>query len=245
MTAHLQHNGQPLKIVGYACLFDTTIENRGQALTFARDAFLPTLRHNASGVRALVDHKWASEWACTQDGSLRLWQDHAGLAFAAMIPNTIEGRGLARAVGDGLVAASVHFRPFRTEETADGYIVQAAILTEISLTTRPAYPTATWLSELGLMRHMSDYALDLRRRWRLGSMKNRTARKPLSINARAMTYSCAGAVAERRAPIPVAVYNPAPKGLSQEEWEEFGFQEDAGRRAWKQARARTQARRAA
>ena len=38
-------------------------------------------------------------------------------------------------------------------------------------------------------------------------------------------------VAARPAPVPVAVYNPAPSGFSQEEWEEFGFQEFAARRA--------------
>ena len=173
MPDFLHHEGEPLKIVGYGCPFGATITHRGQDLSFARDAFSPTLRFNASGVRALVDHKRASEWACTQDGSLRLWEDHVGLAFSAKIPNTIEGRGLARAVADGLIGASLHFRPFKIEETASGQIVQAATLTEISLTTRPAFATAAWLVPFECMNYMSDHALMLRRRLIGGQLKAR------------------------------------------------------------------------
>ncbi len=171
MTGFLQHNGAPLKIVGYGCLFGTAVMRRGQTVTFARDAFSPTLRYNASGVRALVDHKRAAEWACTRDGSLRVWEDDTGLGFSAMIPNTIEGRGLARAVADGYIGASLHFRPFKTEEIAGGYIVQAATLTEISLTTRPAFATAAWLVPFESMNHMPDHALALRRRLIGGQLK--------------------------------------------------------------------------
>ncbi len=171
MTEFLKQNGAPLKICGYACLFDATIKHREQSLAFARGAFSPTLLYNASGVRALVDHKRAGEWACTRDGSLRVWEDGVGLGFSAMIPNTIEGRGLARAVADGYIGASLHFRPFKTEEIAGGYIVQAATLTEISLTTRPAFATAAWLVPFESMNHMPDHALALRRRLIGGQLK--------------------------------------------------------------------------
>ena len=167
----LDDHGQVVRINGYACLFDTTIKHRGQALTFARGAFSPTLCYNASGVRALVDHRRAGEWARTRDGSLRLWEDDTGLAFSAMVLATSEGRGWARATADGYTAVSIHFRPFKTEKTASGGIVQAAILTEISLTTRPAFPTAAWLAPFELMDYMPDHALILRRRLIGGQLK--------------------------------------------------------------------------
>ena len=43
----LDTRGEPLKIVGYASLFDSPIKYRGEVLTFARDAFLPTLRYKS------------------------------------------------------------------------------------------------------------------------------------------------------------------------------------------------------
>ena len=90
-----------------------------------------------------------------------------------MLPSTPEGRGQARAVADGLIGASVLFRPFKTEKTASGNIVQAATLTDICLTTSPAYPTATWLAPFELMNSMNDHALMLRRRLIGGQLKAR------------------------------------------------------------------------
>lgn len=234
MTGFLQHNGEPLKILGYGCLFGTTITYRGQDMTFARDAFSPTLRYNASGVRALVDHKPASEWACTQDGSLRLWEDGAGVAFSAKIPNTIEGRGLARAVADGLIGASLHFRPFKTKETASGYVIQAATLTEISLTTRPAFATAAWLVPFECMNNMSDHALMLRRRWS----------EPRHDTATALREMARRVPARKPAPVPLAMHDiyPAGLGFSSAELDEAAFQEAAGRRMTKESQTRTRAR---
>ena len=170
MSDFMKYEGTPLKISGYACRFGVVIEHRGKSLAFARGAFSPALRY-ASGVRALVDHDRAAEWACTRDGSLRLWEDDIGLAFSAMIPDTVAGRGLARAVADGYICCSCHFRPFKTEEIAGGYLVQSATLSEISATTRPAFATAAWLAPFEAMKHMPDYALLLRRRLIAGQLE--------------------------------------------------------------------------
>ncbi len=225
MSYYLQHEGELLEICGYACLFDTTIRHGGQAFSFARGAFSPTLRYNAKGVRALVDHRRAGEWACTRDGSLRLWQDDTGLAFSANIPNTIAGRGLARAVADGYIGCSLHFRPFKTEETATGYVVLSTTLTEISITTRPAFATATWLAPFKLMNYMPDHAVVLRRHLiggQLAAKREARAAAP-GPQARAGT--------KLRAPDRLEAIYPPGLGLSTTELEECAFQEAAARRA--------------
>jgi hypothetical protein len=88
-----------------------------------------------------------------------------------MLPATLEGRGQARAVADGLIGASVLFRSFKTEKIAGECIIQAAILTDICLCTAPAYPTATWLVPFECMNYMPDHALMLRRRLIGGQLK--------------------------------------------------------------------------
>ncbi len=164
MTEYLRDDhGLPLKIAGYANLFNTSITRNGQTLEFAPGAFSATLSRGAPYVRATINHKREMTWASVWDGSLRLWQDAKGLAFSASLPATLEGRGHARAVADGLISASIRYRSFQTEMTASGCIVKAAILIDVCLTTSPAYPTAVWLVPFELMSHMSDHALALRR----------------------------------------------------------------------------------
>ncbi|MCH8859065.1 MAG: HK97 family phage prohead protease [Proteobacteria bacterium] len=174
MAENLQDDsGRPIKIVGYANLFDTSITRDGQTLEFARGAFLPTLSRGAPDLRATVDHKRDATWASVRDGSLTVWEDACGLAFSALLAPTPEGRGHARAVADGLIFASIRHRTFKTETTASGCIVKAAVLIDICLTTSPAYPTATWLVPFDCNNHMSDNALMLRRRWIGGQLKAR------------------------------------------------------------------------
>ena len=159
----LQHNGRKLRIDGYATLFGEEIYIGSQTEKFATGAFTPSLRRGATFVRATINHRRADTWASVRDGSLRLWEDSIGLAFSAALPATPEGRGLARAVADGLIQASVLFRPFRSKPTPTGCVVETATLIDVCLAIATAYPTATWLSDFGLMRHMSDRALLLRR----------------------------------------------------------------------------------
>ena len=165
-------SGQPVHVCGYAGLFDTPIVIDGQTEEFARGAFQPSLRFGAD-VPATVNHKCDATWARVRDGSLKLWEDDTGLAFSATLPATPYGRGLARAVADGLISASVLFRSFKTERTASGYIVQAATLTDICLATAPAYPTAVWLVPFECMKNATDHALMLRRRLIGGQLKAR------------------------------------------------------------------------
>ena len=173
MSDFLQHESRPVKIVGYANLFDTLITRDGQTLEFAPGAFLPTLTRGAPDVRATINHQREMTWASVRDNSLTLWEDSTGLAFSATLPATPEGRGLARAAADGLIGASIRYRTFKTEKTASGLIVKAAILIDICLTTAPAYPTATWLAPFELMNYMSDDVLLLRRRLIGGQLKAR------------------------------------------------------------------------
>lgn len=171
MTKCLEHNGAAVRIDGYACIFGSEIRIDGQIESFAPGAFSPTLRRGAIDMRATINHHRAETWASVRDGSLKLWQDDVGLGFSASLPGTAEGRGLARAVADGLIGASILFRPFQSKPTPGGYTVTAATLTDVCLTTSPAYLTAVWLVPFELMNFMPDHALLLRRRWIGGRLK--------------------------------------------------------------------------
>ena len=162
----LRHNGRPLRIDGYATIFDTPIVIDSQTEIISPGAFSMMLSRGAPYARATINHRPATTWASVRDGSLKLWADSTGLAFSAALPGTAEGRSVACAVADGQIGASVLFRPFGSNSTPTGYVVEAATLTDVCLTTTPAYLTATWLSDFGLMRHMPDHALLLRRQWR-------------------------------------------------------------------------------
>ncbi len=168
----LQHNGRPLRINGYAAVFDSEIHIDGQTEKFVFGAFAPTLSRGGIDVRMTVNHRRGETWASVREGSLSLWEDECGLAFSAQVPATSHGHGWARAVADGQIEASVLFRGFGKKPAPGGTIVTAAILTDICLTTAAAYPTATWLGDFGLMRHMPDHALLLRRRW-IGSCQRK------------------------------------------------------------------------
>ena len=181
MTKYLEHDGQEIRINGFAAVWNTEIRVRGRTEEFARGAFLPVLNFGAS-VRATIDHERSQTFACVRDGSLRLWEDATGLAFSALVPASPHGRGWAHAVADGCLGASVLFRPFKTEKTSTGCIVQHATLTDICVTGAPAYPTAAWLAPFELMNHMDDSALLLRRRWIGGALKaKREAREAREV----------------------------------------------------------------
>jgi uncharacterized protein len=59
-------------------------------------------------VEANVDHSAVARIGTTWDRSLRLWQDHHGLAFELDIPSTLSGAGLRNMVaGGGLSPMSI------------------------------------------------------------------------------------------------------------------------------------------
>ena len=246
----LDSHGQPLKIVGYASLFDSPITIDGQTEAIARGAFTPTLRRGAPVVRALVNHHRTTTWASVRAGTLKLWETGTGLAFSAMIQNTIAGRQLARAVAGGHTGVSFQCRPLKTEETASGYAVTAAMLTEISLIGEPAYATGAWLSDPDLMDPMPDHALALRRQWaeprhdtaaKLRTMAAQVSALPRRAAASRSTPSQprGQAIAARRAPAPLTledIYIPH-SGFSSAELAKLAFDEATARRSHREAQA--------
>ena len=181
MIEFLQHEGELIHVNGYAAIYDSPIVIDGQTEEFARGAFQPSLKFGAD-VRFTINHKRDTTWARVADGSLKMWEDACGLAFSALLPATPYGRGQARAIADGLIGASVLFRPFRTKKTTSGYIVQAATLDDICLATSTAYPTAVWLAPFECMNYMSDNALMLRRRLIGGQLKARREARDHAAN---------------------------------------------------------------
>lgn len=164
--------GQVVRINGYASLFGAEGQINGQIVSFDPGAFAPSLRYGAN-VRATLDHRYGATFARVRDRSLMLWQDCVGLAFSIAVPASTEGRGIARAVADGEIGASVLFRPFQRRKAAGVYVVERTVLTDVCLTTSPVYRTAAWLSPFELMNHMHDRALLLRRCWVGGALKGK------------------------------------------------------------------------
>ncbi len=188
----LVHNGKPLVVAGYATLYDVpvTLED-GSTEIIRHNAFQSTLDRGAPFLRAAWNHHRGTEWASVADGTLECWQDDFGLAFQANVAATPHGASVARYVAGGAAGASILFTPLRSKKTATGTVVEFGFLRDVCITPTPAFPTAVWLDHSKLSS-LPTYAQDLRRRWSIGRMKNRVARKPVSINARTMTYSRAG-----------------------------------------------------
>ena len=232
MTAYIQSAGQPLRVNGFAALFNTPIEVDGKTEIIAPGAFSATLRSGASAVRALVSHDPTTAWASVKDGSLKIWQDSVGLAFSAKLEDTVAGRQLARSVASGNAGASFRFKPLETQATASGYIVTDAMLYEISILGEPAYSTAAWLSDPDLMDGLPDHAVALRRLW----AEPRPAATPRPATRRSQVR----AMPRRRAPVVVAVTDvyPTIAGLSSRELEEAALQDASCRRMQRDAEAR-------
>lgn len=266
MSAFLQHEGEPVFICGYVAPYDSLSVplnfHGGKRELFRPQAFDDVVRQPSPSLNVQLHHMGepgvvGSIFAET----LQIWSDPYGLAYeCGPFPPTGKNAWAINSIVRGGVRGCSCRREFADVATeivgGERVVVVRRLkkLCHISPVTKGAYPgAATWCSHEcpydlpDQLKRLAEFWAAHRPRHDTGKALRTMAAGVSKLPSRAVASRAVPhtPVAERHAPIPVAVYNPAPKGLSQEEWEEFGFQEDAGRRAWKEPRARRQARRAA
>jgi uncharacterized protein len=94
------YEDEPVKICGYASVFDVTYELGGMLERVVPGAF-DTTRFE---VFACFNHDDRERLAWTRDRSLKVWQDSHGLAFEVAVPSTWSALSLVEGVRTG------HFR---------------------------------------------------------------------------------------------------------------------------------------
>jgi prohead peptidase. Unknown type peptidase. MEROPS family U35 len=162
------------KLVGYAVRWNSLSEIiwgefREQ---FAPGAFTDSLAAGAD-VRALYEHNYAQLLGRTTSGTLQLLQDDTGLRFELTPPDTQLGRDVLALVGRGdLSGMSFGFRALKdgwdTSQTPYLRTVSIAELTEITVTSMPAYPeSAVEVAQRSLFTQHPELRRsgDNRRRW--------------------------------------------------------------------------------
>jgi HK97 family phage prohead protease len=140
----------PGKLAGYAAVFDSPAD-LGQFVEVVRPgAFAASLRTNQGGILALYAHERRSVLGRVSAGTLRLQEDHRGLAFEVDLPDTTVGRDLAVLVQRGDVAGCsfgfvVPPGGDRWESRADKPLreLRSVDLHEITITSTPAYRDTT------------------------------------------------------------------------------------------------------
>ncbi len=261
-------DGSPVFIQGYGAVYNLL---RSDGLELVKPgAFDLAIQHPSAALNCQFHHMGPDFIAgCLALDTFQVWSDDFGLAFSAG-PFNANGRNLSllRLIASGGIrGASRLARPDSADyEFIDGQRVLAIqsfkTLEHIAPVADPAYAeTGVWLSSehyydlsprlRALCDHWSAHRPRHDVRGALRKMARKVSALPRRVPASRVAPSRprggapARAVEMRRAPVPVAAYNPAPNGFSQEEWDEFGFMEDAGRRARKEQEARARARKRA
>ena len=252
----LDAHGQPVYAQGYCAVWNT-VSHPAPQLGNRRSLFLPNAFSDVLKRPMLSltcqPHHTAVNIGSIRDRSLEVWEDDYGLGFrcgplpvtsGAVIQSIVAGR--TRGASTRAVVAEQEIREIDGAEVV--VIRRMRKLLHIAPVDVPMDDaTAVWCS------HESPYDLPprikaLAENWGASRVRHETGRKlktmarMVSALPRRAPASRAATSRTRRAPVPAAIYSPAPAGLSQEAWEEFGFAEAAGRRAHKQAQARKQAR---
>lgn len=140
-------DGQPLKIEGYAAVFNMLSEDLGGFREqLSAGAFSEVLNDD---VRALFNHDGSYILGRTRAKTLRLWEDSKGLGTEIILPDTQVARDLAVSVDRGDVTQmSFQFTVTREGQAwakdGDGpwirTIKRVARLYDVSPVTFPAYP---------------------------------------------------------------------------------------------------------
>jgi HK97 family phage prohead protease len=101
MVAPLYEDVEPVRICGFASVFDVTYELGGMLERIEPGAF-DTTRFE---VFACFDHDDRHRLAWTRDRSLKLWQDVHGLAFEATAPSNWSALSLLEGIRGGVFRA--------------------------------------------------------------------------------------------------------------------------------------------
>ena len=136
-----EENGSPPMLFGHAALFNSPSQDLGGFTeVLARGCFAETIAGN--DIRAFFNHCHDHLLGRNKSGTLRLWEDAAGLAFELDVDETTIGRDVYRMVKRGdLDGMSFGFYAIEDEWSPDGKVntVRKAELIEISPVVFPAY----------------------------------------------------------------------------------------------------------
>lgn len=177
---------EPLRVRGYASVFDRTYGRTGDMVRIAPGAFADL---TDSGIYACYGHDPEHRFASVGAGTLRIWQDSYGLAFDFEVPSSWGGIWLASRIRAGeFREASMMLETLESrrvvENSRDVEVVTRGSIREISITAAGANPwTCVWLDDEGEDLH--PYAAGARARWQAGRMKAVLAkRKPKASASR-------------------------------------------------------------
>ncbi|MES2819801.1 MAG: HK97 family phage prohead protease [Pseudomonadota bacterium] len=142
-TFEIQQKGRTL--FGYAARFGDPAAVGGFTEVILPGAFTRSLAGPAAAsIRAVYEHNDAALLGRVGAGSLRLFEDDAGLAFELDLPSTTLGNDLAELVRRGDVSGcSFGFVPVRESWAGEVRQLHDVDLHEVTITATPAYPTTS------------------------------------------------------------------------------------------------------
>jgi uncharacterized protein len=139
------------RLVGYAAVFDAPSQDLGGFIEIVKPgAFGRTLRSTTADPLALVQHKPDLVLGRRSAGTLRLHEDHKGLAFEIDVPNTTAARDLMVSVDRGDIKGASF--AFVVPAGGDKWLMRSdhavrelydVSLHEITITANPAYLDTT------------------------------------------------------------------------------------------------------
>ena len=138
---------QPVKIRGYAALFNTSYDLGWFQETIRPGAFKESL-DNGDDVRGLFNHETSLILGRSAAGTLALGEDEKGLWYEITVPDTQLGRDLVTSIGRGdITQSSFSFETIEDDwHTNDGEEERILIrvkLWDVSPVTFPANPATT------------------------------------------------------------------------------------------------------
>ncbi len=159
-----------IELSGYAARFNVeSYDLGGFTETIRQGAFATALRNKECGTVADSEHDQSRTFASVMDGTLRVWEDAAGLGWCAQMPNTPLGLEIIDEVRSGrLQNCSFAFADVQDSFQHSGgknlrTISSIGRLIDVSVVANPAYPrTSVGIGDKPFARSLS-FSLDAQR----------------------------------------------------------------------------------
>ena len=155
---NLDGNGKPLRISGYAAVWNQPSEDLGGFVEYVMPgAFTDSIQND--DVRALFNHDNNKVLGRSKNGTLKMVEDSLGLHFEVVPPEVSWVKDLAESMRRGDInQCSFGFKTLRDSWSRDHAIrhLEKAKLSDVSVVTQPAYPqtsatvqTRSWIAGRG------------------------------------------------------------------------------------------------